>query len=214
MPGLADYETFHFDQGSELRKTYAFNAQLQQGICFSLMIDWTKDLMKNPAGTPASRLKMLNEAFTKAAGRQLIYSSGFTSRSGGTGTLAYDKNTELSSELGRLYGLKFTYKEFGTAVDPFSTAIAKPDYSGKFLYLELSFQSGGAHAIGIRGGTDILVFDPNLGEHSVSTTGTTCQTFSQALWSQYTAWGLVITQWVLREMEGQSTVFDLWKSKA
>jgi hypothetical protein len=177
------------------------------------MVDWAKELLKNPAGTPASRLKLLNDAFSRAAGRQMIYSGGFTSVSKGTGLLAYDKSTELSTELGRLYGLKFTYKEFGTAVDPFSTAMAKSDYDGKLLFLELSFQGGGAHAIGVRGGAEILVFDPNLGEHKIARTGTNASDFAKALWARYASWNMTISQWVLREMESQSTVFDFWKNK-
>ena len=212
MPALADYQTFVFDQGAELRKTYAFNPQLQAGICYALMIDWIKDLMNHAAHTATERKTVLDNAFTLAAGRQRVYTAGRETASKGTGTMAYDKSTDLSSDLGRLYGMKFTYKEFGTAVDPFSTAVVKSDYQDKFLYLELS-GSGWAHAIGLRGATTVQVFDPNLGEFGLSRSGTAVRDFSQLLWAQYTSWNLVITQWILREVEKQSTVFDFWKSK-
>jgi hypothetical protein len=213
MPQLTDFQSFAYEQGSELQKTYAFNKELQAGICFSLMVDWIKDLMNNPAHSNTERKKVLEDAFTLAAGRQRIFASGFSSASKGTGTLTYDKSTDLSTELGRLYGLKFTYKEFGTAVDPFSTALLKTDYQDKYLYLEIS-GSWGAHAIGLHAATTILVFDPNLGEFSLSRSGTAVRDFSQALWAKYTSWNFTITQWILRQVEKKSTVFEMWKAKA
>jgi hypothetical protein len=213
MPQLTTFQSFAYEQGPELQKTYAFNKEIQAGICFSLMVDWIKDLMNKPAHTIAERKKVLEDAFTLAAGRQRIYSSGFSSASKGTGMLTYDKITELMTELGRLYGLKFTYKELGTAVDPFSTALLKSDYQDKYLYLEIS-GSWGAHAIGLYAATTILVFDPNLGEFSLSRSGTTVRDFSQALWAKYASWNFTITRWVLFQAEKKETVFKMWQDKA
>jgi hypothetical protein len=214
MPELTDFQSFVYEQGSELQKTYAFNKELQAGICFALMVDWIKDLMNKPAHTIAERKKVMEDAFTLAAGRQRIFTSGFSSASKGTGTLTLDKMTGLMTELGRLFGLKFTYKELGAAADPFSTALLKTDYQDKYLYLDIS-GSWGAHAIGIYAATAILVFDPNLGEFSLSRSGTAVRDFSQALWAQYgTTWQFTISRWVLVQVEKKSTVFEMWKDKA
>lgn len=217
MANLDDYRVWEYDQGEALRKQYAFKPAVQKGICVNLMIEWTRDYMASPAGSASARKATVEGKFKMAAMRQMAYEDAFkvtsydpSTRSGGG--MGYEKIAEMLTAMGRQFGVKFEYSEWGSSYDPFATAVVKKKYWDRFLYLDLQFTGGGGHAIGVRCTKGAIeVFDPNLGEFKVSTTGTAVKTFASLLWAQYATWSLPVGHWGLLLMDQQESVMSMFQ---
>ena len=156
------YKTATFEQGTLLNNTYPIGSPLRQGVCFSLVLQWTKNHMKNPSGTASNRMSAMRGKIKTAGARQRMYNE-MTGQGSSTSSV---ENAPMKF-LGMKSVEKFDYKKFAGFA---KTVATDPDYTGKytevgFFFVDSSGKPAGGHSMGMYFGTTTLTyFDPNFGE--------------------------------------------------
>ncbi len=156
------YKTATFEQGALLNNTYPIGSPLRQGVCFSLVLQWTKNHMKQPTGTASSRMAALRGKIKSAGARQRMYDE-MLGQGSSTGAV---ENAPMKF-LGMKSVVKFDYAKFAAFANEVGS---DPDYQGKytevgFFFVDAKGNSDGGHSMGMYfGKTNLTYFDPNFGE--------------------------------------------------
>ena len=171
------YKLATFEQAKLLNNTYPVGSPLRQGVCFSLVLEWTKNHMNKPTDTAANRMAGLRGKIQKAGARQRMYGE-MTAQGSSTGQV---ENVPMKF-LGMKSVQKFSYSKFtGFA----KTIGSDADYNKKYTEVGFYFDKG-AHSMGLFVDSSTLTFfDPNFGEFQFA--GDKAQEFFNSLATCYPA---------------------------
>lgn len=178
---IDNYKTATFEQGALLNNTYPIGSPLRQGVCFSLVLQWTKNHMKNPTGTAGSRMAAMRGKIKSAGARQRMYDE-MLSQGSATGAV---ENAPMKF-LGMKSVEQFTYEKFAGFA---KTVAGDADYQGKytevgFFFVDSKGNPDGGHSMGMYfGKTNLTYFDPNFGEFDFK--GDKAQSFFNDLAAAY-----------------------------
>jgi hypothetical protein len=215
MATLASYRKAEFSQGAELKAQYPFKPEVQNGICFALMVEWILKL-KNNAEDPAKRMSAMSDELKLAGGRQMIYTSALrdvvnAAQAKGE-TVDQSKLSDALTELGRHFGIQFTYQGGSVNKAALANYLSDGANANKLLYLSIKFNGGGGHAIGVYTSNPILVFDPNIGEFAVPKASS--GDFVNLLWIAYSGLLGGIKLFFLSQLQPRESTFEFWEKKA
>jgi hypothetical protein len=217
---LADYKTGDFSQGTQLRAQYPYNSELYGGICFSLMVQWFKELEKNSdpyedsvfgglMGSPSiSRMDSMKDALTLAGTRQRIYTQAV--KQGGAG---WGSNLAATlTSVGRHWGWAFAYSGSAPSSAAFANHFSNPLHASKQFYMSLKFVGGGGHAVGCLTSDPMIFFDPNFGEFQFTTAQ--AGAFFGDLWTRYGGVNGGIGTAHAYEATRQQSLVEFWQARA
>lgn len=212
MADFDKYVTATFDQGAILRRDFALKKDAQAGICWALVIEYTRISMSGEADWNTIVTK-LNKAMDLAIHRQGI-SSECVNAAKDAVTGSYDFLKVWNQQSG-LTGLKFGFENSGTISDPLRTALlSKPDGWYALRFDAITSNGTYGHIVAIEvcgGGSAYVMFDPNIGTMLFAQ-----DDMADAVpqyWTKYRVdFAMTIGTWWLLNVEKAQTLFQKFEA--